>query len=703
MDLIEWSRLVEVTLRRPPLICCNGKAPLHGEWTVGPWDDPEGWRVRLHHHRQNVGMLTGRGLLVVDADVYKPGGEGALDALVDATDLDRATVTALSGGGGLHLLYSYDPAVYVGSVPLEPLGFPGIEIKADGGQIIVAPSIHPDTGRPYAWEEGFGPGEVPAAPAPAKLLELLGAGTGPAGGTGGRWQPLDLDQADELDALNVEAARILVEHFGGHDPVRFRDSTVGVFRPGKVSGSASITTGFIAPGTSKVWTDGWAPFIQNRVYGIEQLRDMAGLTPQVTAPPLYVLPPGYRLWQPGDVDVPAPVLGDDAYHGPLGAFLRHVEGRVEAHPAAIGAHLLPAFATMLGRRVTYTAGADEQHTKTFWAVVGPTSSGGKGGALNASMVLIKAVKPTFLAVHSIAGIGSGETLIHEMRDVTEDKKQVEQNRIILDGELSRVLRVARREGSILADVLRSAFDSWPLRHSTKTDAETVSTGHHLSLVAGITPRELAALTEELAVLNGFANRFLYAWSRIPVLLPYGGKIDTEVVTDLAAKIDTALHDVEGDYGFDDGARELWEPFYMERREGIGDSEALRAITSRQAAHAARLSTLYAALDGAPTIGAAHLRAAIAWCDYSLGTIRRVFVGGVSGRAGVLLTAIREAGEDGLDGRDQAAVFGRNLAAGALVELRETLEAENLIFTVTVATGGRPRVLSVAITPIGGQE
>ena len=82
------------------------------------------------------------------------------------------------------LLYSYDPALYVPSKPLEPLGFPGVECKADGGQIIVAPSLHPDTGRPYAWEEGFGPGETPVLAAPAKLLELIGRKRGEGRG---RW------------------------------------------------------------------------------------------------------------------------------------------------------------------------------------------------------------------------------------------------------------------------------------------------------------------------------------------------------------------------------------------------------------------------------------------------------------------------------------------------------------------------------------
>jgi hypothetical protein len=77
---------------------------------------------------------------------------------------------------------------------------------------------------------------------------------------------------------------------------------------------------------------------------------------------------------------------------------------------------------------------------------------------------------------------------------------------------------------------------------------------------------------------------------------------------------------------------------------------------------------------------------------------KVFTTGPAGRAGQLLQAIREAGTDGLDGVGQHEVFKRNLKAGELEAIRADLEAKRLIVTATFATGGRPRLVSYAISP-----
>ena len=169
----------------------------------------------------------------------------------------------------------------------------------------------------------------------------------------------------------------------------------------------------------------------------------------------------------------------------------------------------------------------------------------------------------------------------------------------MDAELSHVLRVVRREGSILGDILRKAYDRHPLRHSTKTHEVTLSTGHHISIVGAITPSELQSLTDEVALLNGFANRFLYVWSELVELLPFGGDIDRHAVEALARRFDVALEEIlrrpaingTRSYTFAKKARPLWEEVYEALRLGTGDTEAFRAITSRNAAHAARIALI----------------------------------------------------------------------------------------------------------------
>ncbi len=48
-----------------------------------------------------------------------------------------------------------------------------LDIKANGGYIIVEPSIHPDTGDSYVWELSSHPDDVEIAEAPPWLLDKI--------------------------------------------------------------------------------------------------------------------------------------------------------------------------------------------------------------------------------------------------------------------------------------------------------------------------------------------------------------------------------------------------------------------------------------------------------------------------------------------------------------------------------------------------
>jgi hypothetical protein len=558
----------------------------------------------------------------------------------------------------------------------------------------------------YLFEESSRPEDVKVTAAPAELLVRLGV-TRRRGRPGrGRWEDVAVDDID--DPANAETVRLLVEHFDASRIALLRDGTVGVWRPGKMTEGASATVGWIAAGVVTVWSSHWPGFHSKEVLDVGQLRRKAGLVdePVFVVPDIVVLPAGYRYWRDGDGLVPEPELDAAAYHGLIGDYLHLVEGETEAHPAAIGAHLIPCVGTMLGRSVCYAP--DVQYPATYWAVVGPTSTAAKGAALKVALALIKEVRPEFLMRHSISGIGSGETLVYEMRDAEgPEDDPVETRRIVLNAELSRVLKVVRKDGSILGDVLREAYDGLPLRHSAAQGKKrAVSSNHHLSIVGSITPRELRALTEELSILNGFSNRYLYAWATMATTLAFGGSIDRSRVIRLAREVENRLAvvdrlpEVNGtrSYGFATERSPLWKEFYDANRRGLSETPALEAVTGRQVSHAARVALVYAALDGHSSISDDHVRAGIAWADYSLGTVLKVFTTGPAGRAGQLLEAIREKGTDGLDGVGQHDVFKRNLQPGELEAIREDLEARHLIVTASFATGGRPRLVSYAIWP-----
>lgn len=105
---------------------------------------------------------TAAGVVVVDVDPAH-GGADTLARLI-AADLTPPTARVLTGSGGLHLYYRHPG----GRVPCsqgkpdQGLG-PGVDVKADGGYVVLPPSVHLRTGRPYRWVPGEAVREMPPA------------------------------------------------------------------------------------------------------------------------------------------------------------------------------------------------------------------------------------------------------------------------------------------------------------------------------------------------------------------------------------------------------------------------------------------------------------------------------------------------------------------------------------------------------------
>ncbi|WP_433513691.1 bifunctional DNA primase/polymerase [Nonomuraea sp. CA-143628] len=117
--------------------------------------------------RSLIAIRTGSasGTVVIDVDV--PHGLKTM-AKLDEGGILPGTVTATTGSGGLHLVYRH-PGVRIPS----GVGKAGqqIDVKADGGYIVVAPSLHPRTGQPYRWvNDQFA---LPLADLHPALLERL--------------------------------------------------------------------------------------------------------------------------------------------------------------------------------------------------------------------------------------------------------------------------------------------------------------------------------------------------------------------------------------------------------------------------------------------------------------------------------------------------------------------------------------------------
>lgn len=114
---------------------------------------------------RNVGLRTGtqpsgRALLVVDVD----GGRGPLAALGERLGAPLPRTLCARTARGWHLVYAAPPdqrnAVRLG-------GIAGVDVRAEGGQIVAPPSVHV-TGARYRWTLAMRPVAAPAA-----LLALL--------------------------------------------------------------------------------------------------------------------------------------------------------------------------------------------------------------------------------------------------------------------------------------------------------------------------------------------------------------------------------------------------------------------------------------------------------------------------------------------------------------------------------------------------
>lgn len=118
----------------------------------------------------NIGIPTGTasGLLVIDID-FSHGGEESIAELEKTHGKLPKTITARTGGGGRHILFNMPDMDIRNSA--GKLGN-GLDIRANGGYICAAPSLHP-TGARYAWINA--PSKTPLADCPQWILDILQA------------------------------------------------------------------------------------------------------------------------------------------------------------------------------------------------------------------------------------------------------------------------------------------------------------------------------------------------------------------------------------------------------------------------------------------------------------------------------------------------------------------------------------------------
>jgi hypothetical protein len=404
---------------------------------------------------------------------------------------------------------------------------------------------------------------------------------------------------------------------------------------------------------------------------------------------------------------PAP-LGPAAYHGILGEIVKTIEPQTEADPAALLTQLLVMLGNVIGRTAHWCVEADTHYLNLNLALVGETGKGRKGTSASHARRVFQDVDPGWNDARIQSGLSTGEGLIFAVRDpierqepikaggrivdhqtVIDDPGVADKRLLVLESELSKILRAMEREGNTLSAVVRQAWDGQHLRVLTRNSPVKAS-NVHISIIGQITRDELLRYLQQTETANGFGNRFLWVCTRRSKVLPDGGDpVDLDPYIDQLKAVVTFAQTV-GRITRDLEASALWRRVYG--RLSAGRPGLLGAMTARAEAQVMRIASIYALADLSPVIQQAHLAAAREMWRYCAESAAYIFGDRLGDAvADELLAALRAAGASGLTRTDiSSKVFKRNQTKTRIEAALEVLKQSRLAACRTVLSeGGRP--------------
>jgi hypothetical protein len=626
----------------------------------------------------NVAVVTGKeaGFVGLDVDPRHGGDESlrSLEALYGALP---ETVRVLTGGGGTHYLFKHPGGAVASKADAFGDAYPGLDIRGDGGYLVAPPSLHV-SGKRYEFEAGASPQDVPLADMPGWMLKALSPAANGAGGvyvvteSAADLLLRDLPEGQRHDGL-LKVVGLLASQF--HDEGLVLEL------------ARSVNQTHVRPPLPEAE-------IERMVRDIS--RKEAGKNPAQPATETVE-----TAW-------PAP-LQPEAFYGLAGGFVRAASLVTEADPVATLAHLLAAFGSAVGSTPHMRVMHDKHPARLFAVLVGDSAKGRKGSSWSEPRTVFEAAAPDWTKRLRYGGLSSGEGIVWAVRDprierqaikergrvvdyedVCVDQGEPDKRLFVIEEEFANLLAVMKREGNTVSPVVRQAWDHGNLSPLTK-NARISATDAHISIIGHVTRDELRARIEDVSMVNGFANRFLWFATKRARLQPLGGGLPPAAVTEFGGEIKEALdfaarQDV---LRFDSEAEELWVALYESLSEG--QPGLVGAALARAEPQVLRLALTYALLDASPVVRAPHLLAATAVWDYAEASTRWVF-GTLTGDpvTDTIITALRNAGPAGIDGTGLHALFGRHQPGARIQQVLDGLIARGLVLPRQEETGGRPR-------------
>jgi len=394
--------------------------------------------------------------------------------------------------------------------------------------------------------------------------------------------------------------------------------------------------------------------------------------------------------------------GPEAFAGIAGKFVEAVAPHIEADSVALLAQFLTAAGCAIGPGPHLTVGANRHEPRLFVVLVGSTSRSRKGSSLAWVRHVIETADPSF-SERWRSGLSSGEGLIYAVRDeVTEwrpgkgetpgcyvvvDPGISDKRLFAAEGEYSRVLRVAEREGNVLSETLRLAWDGAPLETMTRS-APVRARKPYVAIVGHITVDELRRCLTEKAAANGYGNRHLWLAVRRSKLLPDGGSLRVDDLAPLAADVRECLRYARSlrEVRRSPSCIEMWRAVYPSLTK---DEPGLcGSLVARAEAQTLRLSLVYALLDMSETVEPRHLLSALSLWAYAERSARYIFGDSLGDPvADEILRALRRSPQ-GLTRTEVHNLFGRNLSAGRIAAALGSLRRYGLVEVVQDETHSR---------------
>ena len=623
----------------------------------------------------NVGIRTGEcsGLAVLDVDGEK--GKASLQELQATHGVIMPTLRAWTGRAsadgqrkGCHYFFKMPEGMALRN-SAGVLG-KGLDIRAEGGYVVAAPSKH-HSGLLYQWLKK----EVPLAEMPAWMLAAL---VKPKRGLESKRLPLDSPQPEES---------VFPEGRRNDGLVRL----AGVLRNKGLS-IGEMTGALLAANQERCEL----PLPEGEVQGIA--RSVGRYPPQGATEGSGKALKAARKW-------PSP-LGDAAFHGLAGEFVRLVEPQTEADPAALLFQLLTALGSIIGRGPHYRVGSEHHGMNLFMVCVVESSKGRKGTSWNEVKAFCKLVDIGWFQTRMANGLSTGEGLIHAVRDsVTERVQLKDKGRVVdtqeqttdfgvddkrllcMESEFSQSLQCASRDGNTLSPIVRQAWDGSQLRVLTK-GAKGECAEPHISIIGHITNTELQTLLTANDAANGFANRFIWVGVKRSKALPFGGTVDKERLEELALRTRDAITQARliSEIGWADDGAEIWTRVYEELSNG--GHGLLGSVTARAESQVVRIACLYALLESTDLIGSAHIRAALELWRYSAESAAFIFGGSLGDPTCDSIVELLRSKPEGVKRVEITEHFNRNKTKAQLDAALDILQAKKMIYSSKRETGGR---------------